>query len=344
MACNARFATYALRKAHFRDSPACLLPKAALSALGSGSGSSSGRGAAVPSAPHGGAGGGRASATVAYATTALALRHTDAVTGTRHHSRLAPGASTVTEFVSITTRTVSTAPAAPTAAVRRQLPKQMLFLLDDSSSMRMSTSDSATRFQEAVLGAQSLLDTLNDWDWVGLFTFSGMTKQVVAPGQMRTARADMVAALSRMHTDGPGGGSTSLFSSIVNVASRFDVTGKSKKVQFELVVLTDGCDSGLTGFTPELTQAQLASLKTGRMKNLHVTLLAVCVPDVALADMTRAMTDNVGRVYPVASSAGAIKSVFGTVVRAGIAARTETITQTVVTKRMAKSRGAGSAL
>ena len=344
MVCDARFATYALRKAHFRDSPACLLPKAALSALGSGSGSSSGRGAAVPSAPHGGAGGGRASATVINATTALALRHTDAVTGTRHHSRLAPGASTVTEFVSITTRTVSTAPAASTAAVRRQLPKQMLFLLDDSSSMRMSTSDSATRFQEAVLGAQSLLDTLNDWDWVGLFTFSGTLKQVVAPSEMRTARADMVAALSRMHTDGPRGRTTNLFSSIVDVASRFDVTGKSKKVQFELVVLTDGRDSGLSGVTPDLTQAQLASLKTGHMRNLHVTLLAVSLSDAALADMTRAMTDNVGRVYPVASSAGAIKSVFGTVVRAGIAARTETITQTVVTKRMVKSRGAGSAL
>ena len=228
-------------------------------------------------------------------------------------------------------------PAAP-RVVSKRCPMQVLFVIDESASMH------GHKFREAVEGARSVLAGLRAKDWVGLYTFATVTREMVAPGEKQKREEVMLRELDSMLAAGPQGDSTALYKAVDAVSRQFVPARESiKELQYELVVVTDGGDNASKETTAAAVAAALAEKKRTTLPTLHVTVLAVGVEEAGRRGM-RDMVGGVGEVHDVGSGEQTLRTVFADVVAPGIEERSRVLSVQILQVEQRGPRAAAPAL
>jgi hypothetical protein len=225
--------------------------------------------------------------------------------------------------------------AAPVTVLKKRN-KQVICVIDESGSM------AGTYFKNAIAGATSVMHSLDDNSYFGLYTFDHGFREHLKPhnigakGVSSEQRRQAQATLSKISC---AEGGTKFFDAVKIALSKFVKPHDDRiKVQLELVVLTDGADGSSTETADTINKRiKGAPKKHPWMDCLHVTVLAVGMDSYAVAP-AKAMVDGcfpgtktkIGVVAEVGTSK--IADSFDTIVKKGIAARTVTTTHTAELK------------
>jgi len=209
------------------------------------------------------------------------------------------------------------------------LVKVLGIVIDLSASM-----EKEGKVQEALNGARSLVMSMNqEHDYVALFTFGSsvvcnfpLTRLGDASATHGTKGKELNAMLSRLMAVGAKLGDTRFYDAAIAAADALakPPSCKGKRVQYEMVLLTDGADN-CSSATAEAARDHLRAKKADKFfDSLHVTALAVGMSaKKRLAVQT--VVDGTGEVHDVSERKGAIKDTFKTVVQQGIETRTRTV-------------------
>jgi len=254
-----------------------------------------------------GASASRAVAVRQSASSAVALRQS-ASTMTTHHQ---PVMEMQALLQSLTSSTLSphssqTVTIKRTEVLEKQVPMeprrkpfQVLFLVDDSGSM------SGCQFAEACEGVRAVISELKQSDdWAGIATFSEVRGGSALRGwtefrPLRSKKGELLQALAEIEGRGARGGSTALYSAMIEAASHFKAYSRLPELQHLLVVVTDG-GNNVGDLTAEDVNRQLHSLRdasplTDRPEihiNLHVTVLPIALPESLHAEMGKMLTGH----------------------------------------------------
>jgi len=330
--CSCNFADLANLKLHLNASPVCKTKKMSFSspsnALG---GSSNGKASSASASPSASASNAvaiipRKGSSVPLANAVVVSKKVSsandlmngvcsALSGMSLQPIGTPGTKTV--FKVQVAQQIPVAVAKP-KIVEKKINKQVVLVIDESSSMYGSS------FDEARSGCKTVVKSLNhDHDWVGIYLFSTSVRCISKPVFLKHGGAKLEGSIDGLHCSGGG---TAIYDAVIHASNAF-VKPKSEglAVQYELIVLTDGADVS-SGASNRSVNAHLKALKScGGLSTLHVTVLAVGMSSSDRSEMSK-MVSGLGEVHDVSSSAGAINDSFIKVVQKGIETRMRLVT------------------
>jgi Mg-chelatase subunit ChlD len=171
-------------------------------------------------------------------------------------------------------------------------PADVLFVLDLSSSMRLSDED---RLSFVLRVAGRLIDSLGRRDTVGLLVFNEKRVLAIRPAPLEIARARFIETLGKAT---PAGGSA-LFDSVRDVVVE-NLAGRLPGRMPSIVVLSDGLDTSSRTSIGDLIDIITKEMATGRVPPIYTVGFG---GDIEMDALSRISKITGGRVYDATENA-----------------------------------------